>query len=173
MSTQPIKVMVVDDHTILQESLATFFETVDDLVMVGAASNGEEAIRLCALLEPDVVLMDLIMPIMDGVSATRIIHDQYPQIKIIVLIPTLKMDCVYSREGETSGKQKYTQVILGVGITPDSAFGYRRKMRRIMMGIVRMAARPTRRTMGAARRIKPPMPRAILRKNCAEAVDIM
>ena len=85
MDTPVVRVLVVDDHKILRDALATFFETCEDLVLVGEAGNGEEAVVACAQLQPDVVLMDLLMPVMDGISATRIIHQQYPQIKILVL----------------------------------------------------------------------------------------
>ena len=85
MDDQVIRVLVVDDHKILRDALATFFETCDDLVMIGEAGNGQEAIEACTQLQPDVVLMDLLMPVMDGISATRLIHQQYPDIKILVL----------------------------------------------------------------------------------------
>ncbi len=85
MHTQPIRVLVVDDHTILRDALATFFETCDDLALAGQAANGQEALAACAELQPDVVLMDLLMPVMDGVTATQIICEQHPQIKIVVL----------------------------------------------------------------------------------------
>jgi NarL family two-component system response regulator LiaR len=81
----PIRVLVVDDHERVRSGLATFMEAFDDLELVGEAANGKEAIRLCAEAQPQVVLMDLVMPEMDGVSATRAVCQAYPEVKIIAL----------------------------------------------------------------------------------------
>src|SRR5690242_20511188 len=85
---QIIRVLVVDDHEILRMGLAAFLETLDDMVMVGEAKNGQEAVNLCRSLQPDVVLMDLGMPVMDGMTATGIISRDFPTIHIIVLTST-------------------------------------------------------------------------------------
>jgi two-component system, NarL family, response regulator LiaR len=82
---RPIRVMIVDDHDMLREGLNAFFKSFDDLKVVGEAASGEEAVRLCHELEPDVVLMDLAMPEMDGNTAIQLIHAQQPQVRIIVL----------------------------------------------------------------------------------------
>ncbi len=84
-AARPIKVLVVDDHEMLRNSLSVFFDTTDDLELVGQATTGLEALELCAQLQPDVVLMDLKLPDMDGVTATRILRKKYPQIRVIVL----------------------------------------------------------------------------------------
>ncbi len=81
----PIRVMIVDDHDMVRSGLEVFLETCDDLILVGQASNGEEAVQICQELEPDVILMDLIMPGMDGVAATRVIRQNFPQAQIIAL----------------------------------------------------------------------------------------
>jgi NarL family two-component system response regulator LiaR len=81
----PIRVLVVDDHVMVRSGLATFLEAFNDLELVGEAANGKEAIHLCAELQPHVVLMDLVMPEMDGVAATQAICQAYPEVKIIVL----------------------------------------------------------------------------------------
>jgi NarL family two-component system response regulator LiaR len=80
-----IRIIVVDDHDLVREGLAIFLETCDDIKLVGQASSGSEAIELCARVRPDVVLMDLIMPAMDGATATRIIRQKYPDIQVIAL----------------------------------------------------------------------------------------
>jgi NarL family two-component system response regulator LiaR len=80
-----IRVLVVDDHKVVRKGLATFIAVHDDLTLVGEAGNGEEAIEQCAALHPDVVLMDLKMPVMDGPTAIGIIHDRFPEINIVAL----------------------------------------------------------------------------------------
>jgi two-component system, NarL family, response regulator LiaR len=81
----PIRVVLVDDHAMLRKALAVFLLSYSDLKLVGEASNGNEALAICAEKRPDVVLMDLIMPIMDGVTATKLIRQSYPEIQVIVL----------------------------------------------------------------------------------------
>jgi len=83
--SQPIRVMLVDDHTMVRRGLATFLMVFDDLELVGEAASGEAAIDLCGQVLPDVVLMDLMMPDMDGATATRLIRHQYPQVQVVVL----------------------------------------------------------------------------------------
>jgi len=82
---QPIRVMLVDDHTMVRRGLATFLKVFDDLQMAGEAESGEDAIQLCSKVSPDVILMDMSMPDMDGATATRIIRQKYPQIQVIAL----------------------------------------------------------------------------------------
>lgn len=81
----PIRVMLVDDHTMVRRGLAIFLKVYDDLEMVGEAENGEDAIQLCAKVLPDVILMDIVMPVMDGSTAIRIIRRQFPQVQVIAL----------------------------------------------------------------------------------------
>jgi two-component system, NarL family, response regulator LiaR len=86
MDTQsPIQVAIVDDHAMLRKGLAVFLLSYPDLKLVGEAANGEEALVLCAEKHPQVLLMDLMMPIMDGITATRLIHRDHPHIRIIAL----------------------------------------------------------------------------------------
>jgi NarL family two-component system response regulator LiaR len=80
-----IRVLIVDDHAMVRSGLRLFLMAFDDLKLVGEGTNGSEAVRLAGKLLPDVVLMDLIMPTMDGVMATREIHSAHPKIKIIAL----------------------------------------------------------------------------------------
>jgi NarL family two-component system response regulator LiaR len=86
MTDEPrIKVMLVDDHAVVRSGLAAFLSVVPDLELIGEAENGDVAVRRCGLLNPDVILMDLLMPVTDGVTATRLIHEKYPRVHIIVL----------------------------------------------------------------------------------------
>jgi two-component system, NarL family, response regulator LiaR len=82
---QKIRVLLADDHEILRLGLSTFFESCDDMVLAGEAGNGQEALDLCQQVHPDVVLMDIAMPVMDGLTATGIIAQQYPEIAVIIL----------------------------------------------------------------------------------------
>src|SRR3972149_3523561 len=83
--SQPIRVMLVDDYTMVRRGLATFLKAFDDLELAGEAENGADAIQRCAEILPDVILMDMVMPDMDGASATRAIRQQFPQVQIIAL----------------------------------------------------------------------------------------
>lgn len=82
---QKIKLLLVDDQVLFREGLRTLLELQPDFEVVGEASQGEEALRLAVNLNPQVVLMDLRMPVMDGVTATRRLKDSLPQCKVIVL----------------------------------------------------------------------------------------
>jgi two-component system, NarL family, response regulator LiaR len=94
METAPIKVLLVDDHAVVRSGLGAVLLTHDDLILAGEASNGLEAVKLVEKLQPDVVLMDIIMPVMDGVQATKAIHEKWPQVKIIALTSFKEKDMV-------------------------------------------------------------------------------
>jgi NarL family two-component system response regulator LiaR len=81
----PIRILLVDDHDMVRRGLAVFLLAYDDFVLVGEAANGAEALEKCAGLAPDVVLMDLMMPVMDGVTAIRLIRERHPQTQVIAL----------------------------------------------------------------------------------------
>jgi NarL family two-component system response regulator LiaR len=89
-----IRVLLVDDHTVVRSGLGAVLMSYDDMNLIGEASNGEEAFRLCQQLKPDVVLMDLMMPVVDGVTATRTIHEKMPDINIIALTSFNERDMV-------------------------------------------------------------------------------
>ncbi len=83
--TEVIKVLLVDDHAVVRSGLGAVLMTNDDMTLIGEASNGQEAIRFCEKHQPDVILMDLMMPVMDGVAATTVIRQRWPDISVIAL----------------------------------------------------------------------------------------
>ena len=84
-SAPPIRILTVDDHPLIRAGLAAFLKTESDVEVIGEAGNGEEAIERYRELRPDILMMDLSMPVMDGLSATRAIVDEFPDARIIVL----------------------------------------------------------------------------------------
>src|SRR5258706_2009208 len=105
MTTSPIRVLVVDDHLVVRRGLATLLLAFNDIVLAGEAQNGAEALELCATAQPDVVLMDLLMPEMDGVEATQAIRERYPHIQVIVLTSTDEYDLI--RRALAAGAEGY------------------------------------------------------------------
>jgi NarL family two-component system response regulator LiaR len=83
--SQLIRVMVVDDHPVVRDGLKNMLLAFDDLELISEAENGSAALALCQQNTPDVILMDIRMPVMDGILATGAILEQYPQVKIIML----------------------------------------------------------------------------------------
>ena len=83
--TQPIRVLITDDHSIIREGLRLILETTDDIEVIGEAADGVEALQLVAEQQPDVVLMDLRMPGMDGLTAIEHLQRDYPQVAIVIL----------------------------------------------------------------------------------------
>jgi DNA-binding NarL/FixJ family response regulator len=80
-----IRVVIADDHAVVRTGLAQLVATFDDVELVGAAANGEEAVALSGERGPDVVLMDLEMPVLDGIEATRRIREEHPDVAVVVL----------------------------------------------------------------------------------------
>jgi len=91
---ETIKVMIVDDHPVVRDGLKNMLLAFDDLELSGEAENGRVALAYCHQNIPDVILMDILMPDVDGIHATRAILDQYPQVKILILTSYPKDDLV-------------------------------------------------------------------------------
>jgi len=92
--THPIRVMIVDDHAVVRSGLRFFLLSTDDIELVAEASSGQEALQLCSQAHPDVVLMDMVMPGMDGAQATRMIRQDHPQTQVIALTSFQEGDLV-------------------------------------------------------------------------------
>jgi DNA-binding NarL/FixJ family response regulator len=80
-----IRVLLVDDHAVVRRGLRGFFELLDDIEIVGEAEDGQRAVELVESLQPDVVLMDLLMPVMDGIAATAEIKERFPDVEVVAL----------------------------------------------------------------------------------------
>jgi DNA-binding NarL/FixJ family response regulator len=86
----PIRILVVDDHSVVRQGLKMFLGLDPELEIIGEAENGAEAVRLAAELKPDVVLMDMLMPVMDGIEATKAIRGSMPDTEVIALTSVLE-----------------------------------------------------------------------------------
>lgn len=100
-----ITVLIVDDHPLLRQGLKTLLELEGGITVVGQASNGPEAIRLAKQLQPDVVLLDINMPGMNGVEVAKVLREQQPDLGILVL--TIHDDETYVKEMIRSGAKGY------------------------------------------------------------------
>ncbi|HEX9116396.1 MAG TPA: response regulator transcription factor [Anaerolineae bacterium] len=94
VQAKPIRVMIVDDHAVVRSGLSAFLLAFDDLELVGEANGGGEAVRMCLQAQPDVVLMDLVMPGMDGAAATKAIRERCPHVQVIALTSFKEDDLV-------------------------------------------------------------------------------
>ena len=92
--TKPIRVMLVDDHLMVRDGLRVFLSVYDDLEIVAEAEDGAEAFDLCAQVQPDVILMDILMPKVDGPTATTRILEAFPQVQVIALTSFVEEDLV-------------------------------------------------------------------------------
>lgn len=90
-----VQILIVDDHSVVRQGLRMFLSLDPDLEVVGEASNGAEGVRLACEIQPDVVLMDLLMPVMDGVTATKAIRQQCPDVEVIALTSVLEDAAVF------------------------------------------------------------------------------
>lgn len=103
--SQSIRVILADDHPVVRRGLAAIVDVEDDIEVVGEAENGEEAVALTRSLKPDVVLMDLQMPVVDGVEATRRIRAKAPTTQVIILTTFADDDYIY--DGIAAGARGY------------------------------------------------------------------
>ena len=85
-----IRILIADDHSMVRQGLRMFLELDPELEVVGEASNGDEAVRMARQLRPDVVVMDLVMPGMDGIAATKVIRDDLPETEVLALTSVLE-----------------------------------------------------------------------------------
>ncbi len=92
MKPETIRVVVVDDHSVVRSGLRLFLIAFDEMLLVGEAANGQEAMRICEQVRPDIVLMDLIMPVMDGIRGTRELLSRFPNLRVIGLTSFLEPD---------------------------------------------------------------------------------
>ena len=85
-----IRILITDDHGVVRQGLRMFLSLDPDIHVVGEAENGQEALEMARELEPDVVLMDLLMPVMDGIKATRAIRSELPEVEVMALTSVLE-----------------------------------------------------------------------------------
>ena len=96
MVHNPIRVVLVDDHSLMHRSVDAILGASPDIKLVGQAANGQEGIALCEQNQPDIVLMDVVMPIMDGIEATKVLHERFPSVKVLVLSSFQDHESVYT-----------------------------------------------------------------------------
>jgi NarL family two-component system response regulator LiaR len=112
MGCDMIRVLIADDNRSVRFGLSVVLELYDDIELVGEATNGYEALMLCEELRPDLVLMDLMMPVMDGVTATSLIHQRFPDVRVIVLTSGVEPELINSalNAGAEKFLEKHTDI---------------------------------------------------------------
>ncbi len=139
-----IRVLVVDDHEMVRSGLAAFLGVAPDLELVGEAGSGEEALALCERVQPDVVLMDMVLPGMDGVSATQAIRDRWPQVRVVALTSFAEEDLV--RRALQAGALSYLLKTVGatdlVAAIRDAARGRSTLAPEATEALIRQVTRP-------------------------------
>jgi two-component system nitrate/nitrite response regulator NarL len=102
--SRPVRVLIADDHLLFAEALSTILEPDQRIKVVGRAANGEQAVKLATKLKPDVVLMDISMPVLDGIEAARQIHETLPEAQVLMLTGSAaRQDVAKSRKAGASG----------------------------------------------------------------------
>jgi NarL family two-component system response regulator LiaR len=92
----PIRVILIDDHLQIHRIVQAILGAISDIKLVGQGANGQEAVALCEQYQPDIALMDVVMPIMDGIEATKVLHERLPAIKVLVLSSFQDHESVYA-----------------------------------------------------------------------------
>lgn len=92
----PIRVVLVDDHAQMHRIIHTILGATTDIKLVGQGANGQEGIALCEQYQPDVALMDVVMPVMGGIEATKVLHERFPSVKVLVLSSFQDHESVYA-----------------------------------------------------------------------------
>ena len=99
-----IKLLIVDDHEMVRLGLTSYFSILEDIDVIGEAENGAQGVQMGLTMKPDVILMDLVMDVMDGIEATKAILDEWPEAKILILTSFIDDEKVYpAREAGASG----------------------------------------------------------------------
>lgn len=104
-AVKPITVLLADDHPLVQDGIRTRFEDIEDIEVIGVASNGQELLDQAEALNPDVIIADISMPIINGLEATRILSQSHPQIKVLIL--TMHDNKEYMQNAIDSGAKGY------------------------------------------------------------------
>jgi len=145
---QKIRVVIVDDHTMIRDGLERFLESLEYVELVGQAKDGEDAIQVCLNTTPDVVLMDLVMPIVGGVEAIKAIHGANPDIKIIALTSFRDDEKVYAalKAGAINFLLKDVEYDELAAAIQDAYAGKSSIRAEITNALLRMADKPTAHT---------------------------
>ena len=144
-----IRVLITDDHGVVRQGLRMFLSEAPDLEVVGEARDGEEALRLARAAEPDVVLMDLLMPVMDGIEATRAIKESLPDVEVVALTSVLE-------DGSVAGAVRAGAI--GYLLKGTDADELRRAIRAAAEGRVHLAPEAAARLMREVRSPESPEP---------------
>jgi two-component system, NarL family, response regulator LiaR len=144
-----IRVLVVDDHSVVREGLRMFLARDPDLEVVGEAADGADAVELARQMRPDVVIMDLLMPVMDGIAATRVIRRELPETEVLALTSVLESASVVEaiRAGAIGYLLKDTQ-----------AFELRKAIKAAAAGQVQLSPQASAYLLGAVRMPEMPEP---------------
>jgi NarL family two-component system response regulator LiaR len=144
-----IRVLVVDDHSVVREGLRMFLASDPDLEVVGEATDGADAVEQARQMRPDVVLMDLLMPVMDGIAATRVIRRELPETEVLALTSVLESASVVEaiRAGAIGYLLKDTQ-----------AFELRKAIKAAAAGQVQLSPQASAYLLGAVRMPEMPEP---------------
>jgi two-component system, NarL family, response regulator LiaR len=139
-----IRVMVVDDHDVVRRGLLGYLSLIPDFQVVGEAVNGSQAIQRCTALQPDVILMDLMMPEMDGISATREIKRMYPSVAVVVLTGTPEENILMAalQAGATACIVKNTPIEQLAGVIRDARAGKRTLSPEVTEALIQHSTRP-------------------------------